>query len=174
MNDTNEDVKEKVALPKEMIEKDDNYPLDKKRTLKDKIESITDEDTLRKVKDIIIFHNPELEITRNSNGVFLRFRHLKYETYMDLEKLLKKIERKKIKDICSDISQSSSSENKINKTQKNLRLTNNENHIINRAKYEKQLRKNEFHEEDDVVFPKDFIQKNSDSDIFVKKEKTKK
>jgi hypothetical protein len=169
MNDTNTDDTNKIEKNEKSEEK---FPIEKMKIIIEKIGLIKDEVILRKIKDVITLNNPNLEITKNSNGIFLRFQHLKYNTYIELEKLLNRLERKKVKTICSETSPSSSSENKSSsKQQKKLRLTNVENHIINRAKYEKQLRKNEFNEEDDTVYPKDLLLVKSDNDIFVKNPK---
>jgi len=142
---------------------DDNieYSIMKIKILAEKINSIRDEQILKKIKNIIVVNNPSIEMTKNSNGFFIRFQNLKPSTYVDIEKIINKLERKKIKKLCKTEISPSSASSETSKTEDDLlkqtsskkyKLTNNEIHVINRAKYEKQLRKNEFNEEDDKLY----------------------
>jgi len=147
------------------------YTITHIKLLAEKINSIFDTKLLKKIKKIILIHNKNIEFTKNINGLFARFQNLNVQTYIDIEKAINKYERSKIKKICTtdDLSILSTSSSDINKqTTKKYRLTNTETHILNRTRYEKQLRKNEFNEEDDELYPDYLLNKNSE-DIFIKK-----
>lgn len=156
------------------------FTLEKKKKLAEKIEKITEKKYLLKIKDIIIKNNPELEVTKNNNGLFMKFQSLKNDTYIELEKIINKINRRNFKlsmsaeELIDDKKKSSDSDEKIIMTEtlpkcnrdvsKKLRLTNTENQILNRRKYEKELKKNE---SGDSCEPEIFT--DVTSDIFIKK-----
>lgn len=134
---------------------ENNYTLDKKKKLLDKIKKLTSRSDFDQIKKIITEHNPNLDSMKNANGMFLSFGSLSNQTYIELSSYLDKMEKKRIKQMKNEILESSdifSTEDTTMLTQsieqpdknmsKKLRLTNGESHILNRVKYEKELKKN--------------------------------
>ena len=182
------------------------YTVEQKKRLVGRINNIKKHDDLKKIKDIIISSEPSIDYTKNSNGFLFQFSSLRNNTYVNIEKFLNKIENKNID---SDTptnntnntnstnlessyrtektkSSDNSSETEMSKSNnkpisKKLRLTNTENHILNRAKYEKELKKNEreaLNMSDDNIYDYNKIMELSDSvekpvDIFCKKSRRK-
>jgi hypothetical protein len=132
-----------------------------KKSLANRIENIKNKQDLKFIKKIIIENNPDLEKTKNQNGIWLRFQLLNSETYEKLKKFLDaRDKREKIKDIESEIVDSATlseeikfltetSENKNSNLSKKYRLTNEETNLMNRIKYEKNLEENSKNENDD-------------------------
>lgn len=126
------------------------YTFEEKKKLATRIEKLTSKIDLSNIKTIIEKNNTDLQFVKNKNGYFAKFNNLSNETYVLLTKYMDKLERKKLKELESEIMKSeiiseikelaSNSEKKPNKK---LRLTNTESHILNRARYEKELKKNE-------------------------------
>jgi hypothetical protein len=147
----------------------ETYSIEKKKKLAERIQRLTVESDLKQIKNIIFTNNPSLDVTKNKNGYFMQFQNLSYETYVEIEKYINKADTRKLKEIESEILQSSEyvdeiSDEKGKKKSKKLRLTNTENHILNRVKYEKELEKNEGCEKE-VSYYTDVIKK---PDIFIK------
>jgi hypothetical protein len=141
----------------------DLYSLEKKKKLADRIHLLNNKEHFKMIKNIIINNNPSLEFIKNSNGLFTQFQSLSNITYQELEKFLNKIDRNKIVKLINSSSPPDThlTENNIDKPNrrkqeyaKKLRLTNTETHLLNRAKYENELKKNET-SEDNVVSDKD-------------------
>jgi len=134
----------------------DSYTFEKKKRLVDRIKKLTSKTDWMNVKKIITENNPELDCMKNSNGYFMQFKNLSDKTYIELTKYLDKSEKKKLKELESEVmdtsivtsdekSNSNSDDKSKNKktVSKKLRLTNTESHILNRIKYENELKKNE-------------------------------
>lgn len=157
------------------------YTTDKKKKLIDKIQRLTSKADFDQVTKIILKHNSEIESMQNTNGIFLKFGSLSNETYEELSKFVERIEQKKIKQMKNDIMESSeifsaeelsiNNKNSDKNVSKKLRLTNNESHIINRVKYEKELKKNENMSDSDElkIFTNNSFEtkQNKKSDIFI-------
>lgn len=116
-----------------------------KMDLHDHIEKIRSIWHLKKIKLIIEEHNPDLNILKNSNGYYLQFQNLTNETYILINEYLLNIESKIIKspNIILDSSEQNTSEQFEKNGLKKYKLTNTENHILNRVKYENELKKND-------------------------------
>jgi hypothetical protein len=128
----------------------ENYTLEKKKKLADRIQKLTEKSDLIRIKNLIAENNPDISFTKNSNGYFLYFHNLSNETYLAINKFLDKVEKRKLMIINSEINTELADESEtINEDysdrniSKKLRLTNTENHLLNRVKYEKELKKNE-------------------------------
>lgn len=162
------------------------YTVEKKKKLMEKITRLTSRSDFEQVTKIIAEHNKNIESMKNANAMFLKFGSLTNETYIELSKFVDKIEQRKLKQMKEEIMESSdvfsAEEFSVgnNTSEKNmskkLRLTNNESHIINRVKYEKELKKNENMSEDyedlQIFDPTSFGKKQSkptkgSSDIFI-------
>lgn len=149
------------------------FTFEEKKKLADKIQKLTNLSDYKAVHDIIIKYNPDLPITKNKNGYFMHFQSLEQKTYSSLIKLMQKIDSRKIKEIESEICIQSEnlSEDAQGKTiSKKLRLTNTENHILNRVKYENELKKND-NSYDEMSY---FGNNESKNEIFVKNTKKSK
>lgn len=132
------------------------YTIEQKKRLVTRINNVKKQNDLKKIRDIILKCEPTLEYTKNNNGIFFTQFHLLSDcTYDEIEKFLNKMDKQKIKEITSELTgsetldssdQQQSAEDfkseKKNMTKK-LRLTNTENHILNRARYEKEIKRNE-------------------------------
>jgi hypothetical protein len=166
------------------------YDNDKKKKLVNKISKLTSQTEYEHVKNIIKKYNSDIPTMKNNNGTYYDFESLTNETYIELTRFLDKIEKNKIKKMQNEIFDSSDafSEEHIENTDnaksgtyqsnknisKKLRLTNGESHIINRANYEKELKKNEcvdkIFEELTIYNPESFQNKkitDNVSDIFI-------
>lgn len=144
----------------------ENFSFGKKKKLVERIQKLTDKNDLMKIKKIIIDNNPDLGFMKNSNGYFMQFQNLSDDTYKKLTEFLDEkdiIDNKKeflkieselaeTEELLSANSASISKEPPVKKieksTSKKLRLTNAENHLLNRKKYENELIKNEKNEND--------------------------
>lgn len=167
----------------------EEFTFDKKKKLVDRIGKLTNKTDLAIVKELILKNNPELEFMKNSNGYFTKFDKLSNKTYNDILLFLNKNDKKKMKVLEQEILDTNelldSSDNNTNliidvsdkNLKKKLRLTNTENHVLNRAKYEHELRKNENNSDDDITYfnsenikSKD-VKNKKQEDIFVSSKK---
>lgn len=153
----------------------DIYTFDRKKKLSERIQKLATKKEIQAVKNIIVEKNPDLEFMKNSNGHFVQFQNLSNDTYIDITKYLDKNDKRKQKDIDADMEKSVNAlTDDINLTDtsqrnssKKMRLTNTENHILNRLKYEQELKKNETNSDENVAY---FSHDNIKSDeIFVQK-----
>lgn len=162
------------------------YPTDKKRKLADRIHGIKSKDHFKTIKNIIVTSNPDLEFMKNNNGLFAEFQSLNVQTYFELEKFLNKVDKIKQKNreseidalemLSSDVGNFTDEPPKRQQEySKKLRLTNTETHLLNRARYEKEIKKNENSDNDDNydTYNPHSIEttKKVESDIFHKKTK---
>ena len=172
-----------------------SFTFEQKRKLTERIHNLnvnTNKKELQFIKNYITENNPELFVMKNGNGYFMQFQNLNYKTYEELTKFLDKLDKKKAKEIESEMLENSellSEEitaltDNISERQhlsKKLRLTNTESHILNRVKYENELKKNETNCENEITYfnSENMKKKNNDppknkdktSDIFVKTKK---
>ena len=165
----------------------ESFLFENKRKLADRIQKIVSKKDLIQIKNIIIENNPDLPFMKNGNGYFMQFQNLSHDTYMKLTDFLdsneKHDENIKIKEMTTEILDSSelisdeltaitdTDETSECIFSKKLRLTNTESHILNRVKYEKELKKNECNSnEDDTYFSYDNIKTK---EIFVQNESSK-
>lgn len=137
----------------------ETFSIEKKKRLANKIEKLSTEELI-KVKKIIDIHNPTQGFMKSSKGYFIKFQNLSDITYQELKKFLQSIEEKKIKEIESEILESSeyNYDNSIEieeliqpNMSKKLRLTNTENHILSRDRYETELKKNDINSDTEFV-----------------------
>ena len=104
---------------------------------------------LKAIKKIIFEENPDLKTNKNDRGQLMFFQNCTYETYVKLDKFLKKLEIEKIEEQTRSITEASerilmSSEmddgtaNAIDyaKARTRLRYSNHEKKLIRRKKYE--------------------------------------
>jgi hypothetical protein len=161
---------------------DTSFSFDKKRKLADRIQKVGSKAELQQIKAIIAENNPELSFMKNSNGYFLQFQNLSDATYIAITKYLDKLDKKKLKDIETDMIDNSeviSDENTAltddaseKNVSKKLRLTNTESHILNRVKYEKELKKNELNGDEQIEYYN--YENLLDNEIFIQNETKKK
>ena len=140
----------------------DSFTFEKKRKLSERIEKLTTKKELQCIKNIIEEKNPDLSLVKNNNGYFMQFQNLSDSTYTELTKFLDKLDKKKQKEIESEILENSEAlSEEINgltddasekNMSKKLRLTNTESHILNRVKYEKELKKNETNSDEEMTY----------------------
>jgi hypothetical protein len=147
----------------------ENYSLEFKRKLKERIEKLTEREHIEKIKQLIFKHNPDLSYTQNSSGVLLFFHNLTYETYSKLDSYLKKIDNDKFKKITmtmtdeEPIPHHSQLTDTIN--QSIIRLSSLEKNIIKKKDYYEKL-KEENNVDTDIIYKSD----DEDMDIFLNKD----
>lgn len=131
---------------------DNAYTFEKKKKLVDRIHKLSSRSEFEQVKKIILEKNPELDSMKNQNGLFLQFNYLTNDTYVEISSFLDKNDKLKLKRLKEEVMDTSeivsdeetfTNNNSDKNMSKKLRLTNTESHIINRVKYEKELKKNE-------------------------------
>ena len=142
----------------------ETYSIEKKRKLADRIHSLSSKEQFKKIRSIIVSKNPEIEFTKNGNGLFAQFQSLNVETYTELEKFLNKADKKKLKDLEHELDDDTDaltseiqtltdeSAHRKQDYSKKLRLTNTETHLLNRARYENELKKNANSDETDATY----------------------
>lgn len=168
------------------------YTFDRKKKLLDRIKKSASRSDYEQIQKIIIDGNSDLGSMKNANGVFMRFNSLTNDTYDNIANYLDKIDKRKIKQLkdevmeeseaadVADMEESSANNNntasEINVSKK-LRLTNAETHILNRKKYENELKRNENSSdasEELKIFGIDSVQKkpvavkNKIDDVFIR------
>jgi|APCry1669192647_1035423.scaffolds.fasta_scaffold00750_4 hypothetical protein len=138
------------------------YTKNDKKRLITRINKIDDKKIHKDIKKIIEKSNPELDSTKNSNGLFIYFNSLENITYTKIEEYLDKYDKTHLNEYKEDTSEDLSDSITVNtkKTIKKLKLTNAEQHILNKIKYENEMNNS--------------INDNSESDIFIKKQISKK
>lgn len=65
------------------------YNFEDKKVIARRIEKLCEtpnKKELEKICDIIVEHNPNIQITSTNNGIFIEFHNLKNETYISLQK----------------------------------------------------------------------------------------
>jgi len=147
---------------------DRKFTFEEKERLVKRIHKLKKNKYYEDVKNIIIKHNPNINITSNPSGEFLYFHDLKNETYYDLNKYLKIIRKKKeISDTSENtysldlnFTKNSEDENLFSGSP-SLRYSNKERNLIKRKLYNIQLSE------------KNVNYQNNNS-IFMKKKNTKK
>jgi hypothetical protein len=135
------------------------YTYEQKTKLATKIGRIKTKSELIEIKKIINNNNPSLELVKNNNGYFVEFHNLNENTYSELAKYIEKIEAlNNLKNTTVSELESSNSD-KYEKSenfsdsisQKKLKYTNSETHILNRVKYEKELKKHQHEEANEII-----------------------
>jgi Bromodomain extra-terminal - transcription regulation len=128
------------------------FTYEKKVKLRDKIEKmVKHKDDLAHVKKLLKTHNPDLCITKNNNGYIIDISNLTQQTYAEISKFINKIERKrknistdsehKITNTCSDTPKYARIDDLTDTvTNKKLKYTNSETHLLSRVNYEKNLK----------------------------------
>ena len=126
----------------------------KKKKILERIHRLTDVAELKTIKSIIEKYNSNV-FTKNNNGYHSKFDSYVNETYIDLLNYLNKLEKKKLKQMKSseeEYDMSNITITPINtKYEKKYKLTNTENLVINRARYDQALRKNNNNSDEDIT-----------------------
>jgi hypothetical protein len=179
------------------------FPYEKIVKLAERIGNMRDKkykNDLKKIKKIIEENNSDISMTKNNNGYFLPdFESYSYQTYIELTNFFEKLDlNNKSSDDFSDsnttkknefFSEKNDEQSERNQNKK-LKYTNSENHILNKIKYEKALKKHqsECNDEDEKnntngehlkirelekIFKKTDSQKKDDKEKEKEKEKEK-
>jgi|SaaInlStandDraft_6_1057023.scaffolds.fasta_scaffold03971_7 hypothetical protein len=130
----------------------------------------------------ILKEDSKLDTMENKNGIFCEFNNLSYSTYSKLTKFLDKVDKLKLKKLKETVEHSENftdedtfTNNGSDKNMsKRLRFTNTESHVLNRVRYEKQLKQNENSSDEEIEIYDPNEHKNSQvSDIFVQVDNNK-
>lgn len=119
---------------------DEIFSFEDIENLIDKISKIRNESHLINIKNIIVKCNPNIPVTKNNNGIFLRFDNLENGTYVKINSFIKKIINNVI---CNKYSETEShtattTRNDITCDEYNMKYSNKERNIIKRCNYDKQ------------------------------------
>jgi hypothetical protein len=125
----------------------EEYSFDSKKKLATCISNLTNKTNLKKIKEIIFKENPNIAVNKNRRGVLMYFQNFSNDTYVKLDKYLKKIERENIDRDAKSITETSdqvmlSSEDPngttdYSRARTRLRYSNREKRLIKRRQYEK-------------------------------------
>ena len=130
------------------------YKYDDMEKLSQKIKKIKKKKYLEEIRDIIITNNPKLNITENSYGIYLCFNELTNDTFIKLEKYVKKcLEIEDVKKNNSEfnfINSLQSDNNNEEKKQNNnffdnnsrLKFSNKEKNLLKKKLYDNALKIN--------------------------------
>lgn len=125
--------------------------------LSQKIQKIKRKKNLEDIRDIIINNNPKLNVTENSNGIYLCFNQLTNDTFLKVDKYVKKYfenesNKKNLTDIAITITSTiTEDDNKVTSyIQQNymyddnsrLKFSNKEKNLIKKRLYDKALKIN--------------------------------
>jgi hypothetical protein len=125
-----------------------NYSYDDIEKLSQKIQKIKKKKNLEEIRDIIINNNPKLNITQNSYGIYLCFNELSNDTFIKLDKYIKKyFESENINKTTSEFNYANSSvteeDNNFNyENNSRLKFSNKEKNLIKKRLYDKALQIN--------------------------------
>lgn len=151
----------------------DKYTFEQKKSIVGRINKLEKNSReLIHIKDIITKNNTNAKFMKNNNGYFFQFHNLSFQTYKQIEEFLDKTDKKKQKAHFKKLNSMSEniSDPLTDTITKKLRLTNAENHILNRIKYENELKKNETGtSNDDLELYCQDVSRSENNNIFVKK-----
>lgn len=157
------------------------YSIDEKKRLAEKIEKTQNKERIDKIKKIIFKENPDVSVTKNSSGMLIYFHNLTDRTYTKILKVFEDAEYSKISTLkknitdANDLLMTEVGDLTI-ETENRYRLSNKEKNLLKRSQYEKDIG---LTEEPDVYLSDDekdsrgLLDSNSNTNIFVKKQKTK-
>lgn len=169
---------------------DKSYSHEKKKKLAEKIQSL-ERKHHKHIKKIIKENNPDSEFMKSTGSSLTTFQNLTYKTYIELDKYVTKV-LDSMKDDKSDdsdeqlgtdgktlsesLDQEITNMAKHKKISKKLRYTNTENLLLNRDRYEREIRKtnedyDESQEKIEQYFPKE---QHNDKSLFKKVSSVKK
>jgi len=126
------------------------YSYDDMEKLSQKIKKIKKKKILETIRDIIIDNNPNINITENSYGIYLCFNELTNDTFIKLDKYIKKYLSEE--NVTKTISENNNIINSINNNySKNdyffednsrLKFSNKEKNLLKKRLYDKALQDN--------------------------------
>lgn len=131
------------------------FTIDDKKKILNRINKLKSRTDHNEIKNIISKNNVETNSMTNTNGIFYQFNNLSTKTYTELLSFLDKLDKIQLKKLQDEILESSDAisddttqagntdKDKEKNISKKLRYTNTESNIINRIKYENELKKNE-------------------------------
>ncbi len=169
------------------------YSYDDMEKLSQKIQKIKKKKNLEEIRDIIIINNKKLNITENSYGIYLCFNQLSDETFIKLDKYIKKYndsEKNVLSASTFNISCTPTNDNENSGYSNNnylydqnsrLKFSNKEKNLIKKRLYDRALKINSeineyekncpnitISDEKVIETPKENIQQNT---VFLKKPK---
>lgn len=120
------------------------YSYDDMEKLSQQIQKIKNKQALENIRDIIIDNNKNINITENSRGIYLCFNQLSNETYIKLDKYIKKYfdNLKEDNDTSEYPSIITSHDGSNYDNNSKLKFSNKEKNLIKKRLYDKALQKN--------------------------------
>jgi hypothetical protein len=121
----------------EEISNEKKYNYDMIKKMAKKINKINDKKIYTDIIKIIKVMNPDLIITENDNGMFIKFNKLSQQTYLKLDNYIYKNVTKKISDDSDTITTEYVPyvQDEIDSTTEKYRLSNKEKTLIKKQKY---------------------------------------
>ena len=138
---------------------DKEYSIEDKKKILRKIEGIKNKNHIEKIKSIIINENPELSVTKKSNGVLMFFHNLNQSTYRKLDLYFDKLDMERINTISATFSDNniSNSESDLYDSPK-IKLSNAERKILKKKEYQTQIEQKNNNDiyvsDDDMIYKK--------------------
>lgn len=120
------------------------YSFEQKERLARRIQKIRKQKYLYDIEDIILKHNPDLDVTTNPSGKFMYFQDLSKETYYALDKYIRKLlklqtlSESENTQYSSEITRYSEDEDPFSNNLR-LRYSNKEKNLIKRKIYDDQI-----------------------------------
>jgi hypothetical protein len=124
-----------------LSDKSNEYTLEKKKRMANKISEIKSKEDLKAIRNIIFSENPSISVNRDSGGMLMFFQNLTPITYIKLDKYLGEIEinkfNKKAAEITKNsVSLSSDSDNII---PSGYRYSNKEKNVLRKKYYQNMM-----------------------------------
>lgn len=147
------------------------YSYEDMEKLQQKIHKIKKKKILEEIRDIIITNNSSIKITENSYGIYLCFNQLSNDTFIKLDKIVKKHheEEEKNKTNSSYILQTTEENNDYYyDNNSRLKYSNKEKNLIKKKLYDKALKLNSELNDYENNYSSELKSDTGDS-IFIKK-----
>ena len=138
------------------------YTIDDIKVILKKIENLKERKHVEKIKEIIYRENPNLSVTKKSDGILLFFHNLNQSTYKKLDNFFDKIDNEKILKATSyseSLNISNSDDNNEIYDSPQIKLSNTEKKILKKKEYHKQIY-SESNKDDVYVNDEIFYNKN--------------
>lgn len=163
-----------------------NYSYDDIEKLSQKIQKIKKKKNLEEIRDIIIENNPKINITQNSYGIYLCFNELSNDTFIKLDKYIKKYfeNENSIKNTSefnyanSTVTEEEKKGDFLYDNNSRLKFSNKEKNLIKKRLYDKALQINsevnnyeKTVKTDNISNTVKEIENNESNKIFLKKNK---
>jgi len=143
------------------------YTIEDIKCILKKIENVKERKHIEKIKEIIYKENPNLSVTKKSDGILLFFHNLNQSTYKKLDGFFDKIDNEKILkatsyseslNMSTNISISDNNDTNQDYESPQIKLSNTEKKILKKKEYHKQIysdtNKDDIYVNDEIFYNK--------------------